>query len=108
MITLTVLLTFIGFEFFYQTSKKAEFQRIGKLASWFARNEKPAKIYGTILFGFALTFSIIQFGVGSGIFTFLSILMLIASLVVLLSPLRTIKFSWLMLGIAVLFLVEIF
>lgn len=107
MITVSILLTLIGFEFFYQTSKKAELHRSERLASWFDANEKPAKIYGAILLGIALVLSIIHFGIGSGFFAFLCMLMLIGSLVVLISPLRKVKLSWTMAGIAVLFLIEI-
>lgn len=107
MITLSILLTCLGFEFFYQTSKKADLHRAEKLSSWFGENEEPAKIFGAILLGIALSLSVIQFGVGSGIFAFLCILMLIGSLVVLISPLRTVKLSWVIVGIAFLFLIEI-
>ena len=107
MITLSIILTWIGFEFFYQTSKKAELHRAEKLAGWFADNEVPAKIFGAILLGISLFLSVIQFGVGSGIFAFLCILMLLGSLVVLISPLRRVKLSWVMVGIALLFLLEI-
>ena len=107
MITFSILLTWIGFEFFYQTSKKAELHRAEKLAAWFAANVKTAKIIGAILLGIALFLAIIQFGVGSGIFAFLCMLMLIGSLVVLISPLQKVKLSWLMAGIGVLFLIEI-
>lgn len=107
MITFSIVLTWIGFEFFYQTSRKALLHRPEKSATWFEHHEKPAKVYGSILLGIALSLSINQFGVGSGIFAFLCILMLIGSLVVLISPLRIVKPSWILVGIAILFLIEI-
>ncbi|UZD22884.1 hypothetical protein PBT90_05560 [Algoriphagus halophytocola] len=107
MISLIILLTWIGFEFFYQTSKKAELHSPEWLATWFGANEVRAKIYGAILLGVSLVLSIIQLGLGSGFFAFLCILMLIGSLVVLISPLRKVKLSWVMAGIGVLFLIEI-
>lgn len=107
MTTFSIVFTLIGFEFFYQTSKKALHHRAEKSATWFEQHEKPAKIYGVILLGIALSLSIYQFGVGSGIFAFLGILMLIGSLVVLVSPLRIVKPSWVVVGIAILFLIEI-
>ena len=107
MISLIILLTWIGFEFFYQTSKKAEQHSPEWLATWFGANVKAAKIYGAILLGVALVLSIIQLGLGSGFFAFLCILMLIGSLVVLISPLQKVKLSWLMAGIVVLLLIEI-
>lgn len=107
MITSSIIFTLIGFEFFYQTSKKAQLHRPEMLATWLTQHEKPAKIYGAILLGIALSLSIYQFGVGSGIFAFLGILMLIGSLVVLISPLRIVKPTWVMVGIAILFLIEI-
>lgn len=107
MITVSIFLTLIGFELFYQTSKKTELHRSERLARWFGANEKPAKSYGLVLLAMALALSIVQLGIGSGIFAFLCILMLIGSLVVLLSPLRKVKLSWVMAGLAALFILEI-
>ncbi|WP_339870288.1 hypothetical protein [uncultured Algoriphagus sp.] len=107
MITVSVLLTFLGFEFFYQTSKKAILSRPPKLESWFLTNEKQAKIIGSGLLLVGLVLSVIYLGVGSGIFAFLSMLMLMGSLVVLISPIWKLKIYWLFAGFVLLFLIEI-
>lgn len=107
MITLSILLAFLGFEFFYQTSKKAILNRPPKLETWFLSNEKPARFLGFILFMISLAVSIFCFGIGSGIFAFLANLMLVGSLVVLISPIWKGSIYWLFPGFGMLFLIEL-
>src|SRR5690606_14242154 len=103
----SILLTFLGFEFFYQTSKKAILSRPPKLEGWFLGNQKNAKFIGTGLLLLALILSVTYLGTGSGIFAFLCMLMMVGSLVVLVSPICKMNISWLFAGFGVLFLIEI-
>jgi len=107
MITVSVLLTFLGFEFFYQTSKKAILSRPQQLAEWFVANEKLAKGVGSCLLVLACVLSVSFLGVGAGVFAFLCMLMLVGSLVVLLSPIWRLNISWLVAGFGLMFLLEI-
>ncbi|WP_192346876.1 hypothetical protein [Algoriphagus sp. Y33] len=107
MITLSILLCFFGFEFFYQTSKKAILNRPPLMSYWFGANERLAKIIGSCFLIAALLFSIGYLGLGSGIFTFLCILMMVGSLVVLISPIWKLNVSWLFVGFVLLLLIEI-
>ncbi|WP_439489109.1 hypothetical protein [Algoriphagus sp.] len=107
MITLSILFTLLGFEFFYQTSKKAELYRSEKIAEWFGANETLAKAFGTALLAFALGLSVLHLGIGSGIFAFVCMLMFTGSLVVLIAPLGKMKITWVMGGMITLFILEI-
>lgn len=107
MITVSILLTFLGFEFFYQTSKKAIPSRPAQLADRFLANEFLAKSIGSGLLLIALILSLIYLGVGSGFFAFLCMLMMVGSLVVLISPIWKLNISWLIAGLGLMFLIEI-
>ncbi|PZX56572.1 hypothetical protein [Algoriphagus chordae] len=107
MITVSILLTFLGFEFFYQCSEKAILSRPALLNNWFLANEKLAKIIGSALLILGLILIVVYLGIGSGIFAFLCVLMMVGSLVVLLSPIWKLNISWLFAGFGLLFLIEI-
>ncbi|MCE7053964.1 hypothetical protein LZF95_04685 [Algoriphagus sp. AGSA1] len=107
MITLSILLTLTGFEFFYQTSKKAELRRSEKIARWFGANEMLAKVCGTFLLATALILSVLHLGLGSGVFAFVCMLMFTGSLVVLIAPLGKVKVTWVLAGMITLFILEI-
>ncbi|MEY8779175.1 hypothetical protein AB9K32_02030 [Allomuricauda sp. XS_ASV26] len=89
------LLTFITFYLFYGTSKKMA--SIGKLGieKWIGENRKIAQIAGLALMVFSLGLSCFYWGLGSGTFTFFIILMTVASLVILLAPLRLLNHRFL-------------
>ncbi|MDR7130314.1 hypothetical protein J2X69_002664 [Algoriphagus sp. 4150] len=107
MISISIFLTLIGFEFFYQTSKKAILSRPPQVAYWFGANESLAKFIGFGLLLMALVLSINYLGWGSGIFAFLCMLMMVGSLVVLISPIWKLNISWLFAGFVLLLLIEI-
>ena len=107
MITLSTIFTLAGFEFFYQTSHKATFIRPAELEAWFKTNGKLAKILGSVLLVIGLVLSVITLGLGSGSIAFTCILMMIASLVVIISPLGWVKTGWLLTGFGVLFILEL-
>ena len=86
------LLTFIAFYLFYGTSKKMA--SVGELGimKWTGENRKIAQIAGLALMVFSLGLSCFYWGLGSGTFTFFILLMTVASLVVLLAPLRLLNY----------------
>lgn len=103
MATLISLLTFIAFYLLYGTSKKMV--AVGELGieKWTGENKKIAQIASMALMIFSLGLSCFYWGLGSGVFTFLILLMTVASLVILLAPLRLLNYRFL----GVLFLCSI-
>ncbi|UII26944.1 hypothetical protein LVD15_00465 [Fulvivirga maritima] len=87
MITLSIILTFIGFWCFYQKSNRAELAKPNGFEKWIRGHKEQSYIIG--LFGLVLgfVFCLFSFGVTSGIFTYLITLTVIASLSIILGPL---------------------
>ncbi|MBO0329125.1 hypothetical protein [[Muricauda] lutisoli] len=104
MVTLISLLTFIAFYLLYGTSKKMAF--VGELGSekWAGEYKKIAQLTGLALMIFSLGLSCFYWGLGSGTFSFLVLLMTVASLVILLAPLRFLNYRFL----GILFLCAVF
>ncbi len=102
MITLSILFILIGFLLCYSTSKRAkpavDFRYIKRVF----KQKKNANITGLLSILFGLTCSIIILGPGAGVFSFLVILMGIASLVILLTPLNYFSLR----SVSILFLVS--
>lgn len=88
MITLIVLVISLGFFLLYNTSEKAVLGRFSLLEKWAQDHPRPGKYGGLLLCAIAMAASITYFGTGAGIFSFFVILMTVASLVILLAPLR--------------------
>lgn len=97
------LLTFMAFYLLYSTSKKMS--AVGSLGFEQSINEhkKTSTYIGLALMIFSLGLSCFYWGLGSGTFTFFIILMTVASLVILLAPLRLLNYRFL----GVLFLCSI-
>lgn len=106
MITLSIISCFLGFEFFYQTSKKAILSRPDKMSAWFHSNEKTANSLGGVLLLISLALTIFHLGVGAGIFAFACVLMMVGSLVVLISPIWKLNGFWLVAGFGLMFIIE--
>lgn len=107
MITVCLLVTFLGFWLCYQTSNRAQLLTPNKVEKW-ARQEKLKSNSAGVVFLFAgLFLSIISLGFGSGIFAYIMMLTVISSLVVLLAPIGIISFRSAMLILVLCFTVEI-
>lgn len=107
MITIIVCITFLGFMFAYYTSKRAQIPRT-PLANWSRKNGSKSNTMGVVLMILGLLGSIYQLGTTSGIFSFLVILMTVASLTVMVYPLHFIP-KKVLVPIAFLFLlIEIY
>lgn len=88
MITLAVLLVFIGSYTFYFTSKKANLPANAPLYKWIQKNKNLAKGSSIVCFLTALGLGEHVFGLSGGIIYFLWTLMLVLSLIVLIAPLN--------------------
>ncbi len=89
------LLTFIAFYLLYSTSKKMS--AVGNLGfeQSIGAHRKTSKYISLALMILALGLSCFVWGLGSGTFTFFILLMTIASLVILLAPLRLLNYRFL-------------
>jgi|SRR5690554_52453 len=88
MITAIILTCLLGFLFFYLTSRRAVIEYRTNLIDWIGTHPVKAKFtaFGWIVLSIAL--SILHWGFLGGIFSFVVILMTVASLILLLQPLR--------------------
>ncbi len=87
MLSLSILLTALGFYSCYSTSKRAMLPKGNPVVLWASSNAKTSKYLGLFLLTFGLILCVINLGLGSGSFSFLVILMTIASIQVLIGPL---------------------
>ncbi|RZJ73371.1 hypothetical protein [Flavobacterium sp.] len=106
MITIGTFLAFLGFLAGYNTSAKAILTGDSKLELWFRSNSANAKTGGLLLLVASLMLVIMQKGIGAGSFMFFVILMTVASLVVLLSPLKILNLKTALIVFVFLFVVE--
>ncbi len=92
MVTVISLLTFIAFYSLYGTSKKMAM--VGDLGfeKWIRKHKKASQYFSLALMILSLGLSCFYWGLGSGTFTFFILLMTVASLVVLLAPLRLLNY----------------
>lgn len=92
----------------YSTSKRAKLILQYSFQKWITKNPKNGKFSGLVLLSISLMISVLSLGLGSGIFSFIVIIMTIASLVVLISPLHFFNFSKLLIIATIHFGVEFF
>lgn len=107
MVTFIVILSSLGFYMLYNTSKRADLSRSFFIELWVQDNPKAGKAMGLSLNFIALVISLFYFGIGSGIFLFFVILMTVASLVVLIAPLRYVNYRIVSFIFLMSFLIEL-
>jgi len=95
MATLISFLTFIAFYLLYGTSKKMVAVSELGTGKWKCKNKKIAQLASLALMILSLGLSCYYWGLGSGTFSFFILLMTVASLVILLAPLRLLNYSFL-------------
>lgn len=88
MLTVSIFLIFIGFYFLYITSKRADYRSELGIYKWGHANAFQSKYIGILLIVLGLLLDIYLLGWGSGIFSFFVVLMTLASLIILISPIR--------------------
>lgn len=102
MITICLLLTFLGFYAGYVASEKAAGTHVLPMREWARKNASLSRAIGLgfiVASGVAFSFGS---GIGAGLFLFFISLMTIGSMIVLLSPLHLIK-TWMIALVFVLF-----
>ncbi|MTI27380.1 hypothetical protein [Fulvivirga kasyanovii] len=87
MVTLSTLVTFLGFWCCYQTSQRAELKAATGVVQWLRQHRVKTQRIGIAGMVAGLVLSMVTFGVGSGIFAYLMILTVVSSLVIILAPL---------------------
>ncbi|KAB5488223.1 MULTISPECIES: hypothetical protein [Flagellimonas] len=107
MSTGITLLIFIGFYLLYGTSQKMAMTGSLGLEKWIGGHAKISKYSGSALLIVSLGLSCIYWGAASGTFTYFVILMTIASLVILLAPLRILNPWFLTLTLIISIICEI-
>ena len=108
MISFALLNCFCGFYLYYTTSNKVQAPHPKRIGQWGKRRTETAKGLGLLLFFISCALVVIEFGLGAGVFVFFVFLMTLASLVVLLNPMRLLNYK-LLAGIFVLsLLTEVF
>ncbi|MEL4308024.1 DUF3325 family protein [Joostella sp. CR20] len=107
MISFVILLVFFGFYAFYSTSKRAVLNN-SKIDLWLQQKYSPLKLTGLLLLIISLGITILVKGFGAGTLLWIVILMTVGSLVVLITPLRTIHFKTLFVLFIFSVLVELF
>lgn len=88
MLTTSIFLIFIGFYFLYITSKRTDYSSELAVYKWGHTNTSQSKYLGVLFIILGLLLDIFLLGWGSGIFSFFVVLMTLASLIVLISPIR--------------------
>ena len=95
MVTLISLLTFVAFYLLYSTSKKmAAASELGA-EKWIGEHKKASQLASLALMILSLGLSCFYWGIGSGTFTYIILLMTVASLIILLAPLRLMNYRFL-------------
>lgn len=107
MLTSSLASCYLGFYFFYSTSKRAVLKPKNKLQLWIATHTQHAKIVGSLLLCISFFLCCLYLGFSAGTYSFLVIFMTIASLIIILEPLRFYKPAFLVILAAVLFVVEL-
>ncbi|MEQ6118913.1 hypothetical protein [Reichenbachiella sp. MALMAid0571] len=87
MVLLSAFILFAGFYILYRTSKRVEFKP-SKAQRWVYNNTKLTRSVGLVLLLVSFCLLSTHYGIGAGIFMAMIVLMTIASLVIIISPLR--------------------
>lgn len=91
MISAAILILFVSFYVFYNTSKKVQINTSFGIEQWINQNQKYSKLIGLFLTLIAGFLFCAIFGFGAGILSFIVILSTLASLIVILNPLKYMK-----------------
>ena len=87
MLSLSIVLTALGFYCCYSTSKRAVLPKTNPLVIWASSHAETSTYLGLFLQAVGLILCMRTLGIGSGIFSFLVILMSVASIIILIGPL---------------------
>lgn len=93
MLSTAFLLIFTGFYLQYNLSRKVKARHKPSWLGYMARNARLTRIAGVGTTMLAMGIMIAQLGIGSGLFGFVVVLMCSASLIVVLSPFRYLRWA---------------
>ena len=93
MVSITIFIVFISFYLFYKTSKKTVKHNPKKLDEWIVKNNQFTKIIASILLLNSIIANIYLFGFASGFLFFFILLMTIGSLIIIVAPLKLIRYK---------------
>ena len=108
MITIASLIIFFAFYTLYYTSKKAVLSYDLGFEKWMQKNPKQTKITGLILLLSAYSIWLFSQSLGCGTLMFFIQLMAVGSLIVLLTPLKKISRSTLLILFLIMALLEFY
>lgn len=107
MITLSLLIIFLGFWISYQTSERAELKSPNFFEKWIRARRDTGKVLGALVLLAGLILCVLIMGVAAGIFTFFIMLTVVASLTVMLGPLGFMNMKNVVLMVLFWFILEI-
>ncbi|WP_115899753.1 hypothetical protein [Tenacibaculum gallaicum] len=107
MKTVTFLFIFIGCYALYNTSEKALLIKNTLLQKWFHNNKRNTSIIGVITLLIGLLLSINFFGLSAGIITWIVTASIFLSLIILITPLRVVNYTFLTALFMLTFLIEL-
>ena len=108
MITIASLIVFLAFYTLYYTSKRAVLSYDLGFEKWMQKNPKQTKITGLVLLLLAYSFWLFSQSLCCGTLMFFIQLMTIGSLIVLLTPLKKISRSTLLILFIIIALLEFY
>lgn len=108
MITIATLIIFLAFYTLYYTSKRAVLSYDLGFEKWMQKNPKQTKITGLILLLSAYSIWLFSQSLGCGTLMFFIQLMAVGSLIVLLTPLKKISRSTLLILFLIIALLEFY
>ena len=108
MITIASLIAFLAFYTLYYTSKRATLSYDLGFEKWMQKNPKQTKITGLVLLLCAYSFWLYSQSLGCGTLMFIIQLMAVGSLIVLLTPLKKISRSTLLILFIIIALLEFY
>ncbi len=106
MTSLIILSNLLGFYCFYFSSARIGAKRSTKVEHYIGDHRSTSLAVGIVSMIISLVFSVRVYGEGAGTLLFFVLLSTIASLVILITPLRVLNFKWLSVILIFCFILE--
>jgi len=107
MISLLIIIVFIGSYIAYNTSKQNIQHSKSIIEVWIKAYLRQAKITSIVLLLLALVLAVLKFGYGSGVLLWLFLLILFVGLITIIFPLKIVKYSHVIIAFLILITFEI-
>ena len=108
MLSISIVLTLIGFYIFYVTAQKDRHAFHGKMKKWLIMHVRGARIIGAIALVIPFLLLIRTQGFGVGLFNAILLLMTVATLTIMLAPFKYLNGNHIVIILAVCLLCELF